>query len=274
MKIFLSAILIIVVSLPALAADDSVYNRVMEKRTIDCGYFVEPPFTLKDEATSEYSGLAVDLTKMIAKELDLKVNWKEQISFATFPEDLNANKYDMVCGSIFALPRAGRMDYTSPYAYVSMVGYVRPDNEKLDKAFNDVDWSDVTIVGLDGEGATTAAQKLLPEAKMQVLPQLSNISEMLLTVASGKADVAFVLPSVFEDFNKANPGKLRKAKLDKPLYSYAVGFGIAKGQEEYKALINNVLRQYTVSGELKSLFEKHDPDGFFEYPTVAKESVK
>lgn len=202
-----------VFGLTSQAQAESVYERVMRTRTIECGYFVEPPFTVRNEATGEFSGLSVDLINLIAKDLNLKVKWKEKISFATFPEDLNNNKYDMVCGSIFVLPRAGRMDYTNAYSYVSMLGYVRPDNNNFDKPFKDIDWSKVSISGLDGEGATTAAQKLLPEAKMQVLPQLSNISEMLLVVATGKADIGFVLPSVFEDFNKANPKKLRKAKL-------------------------------------------------------------
>jgi len=267
-KLLLLFIAFTIISTPAMA--ESVYDRVMRTGTIECGYFVEPPFTVRNEATGEFSGLTVDLIELIAKDLNLKVKWKEQISFATFPEDLNNNKYDMVCGSVFVLPRGGRMDYTNAYVYVSMLGYVRPENTMFDKPFQEVDWSKVSISGLDGEGATTAAQKLLPEAKMKILPQLSNISEMLLVVATGKADIGFVLPSVFKDFNNFNPGKLRKAGLDRPLSSYDVSFGIARGQEEFKALMNNALRQLTVSGELRALFEKHDSEGFFDYPIVSK----
>lgn len=242
---------------------ETVYERVMRTGKIRCGYFVEPPFTLKNESTGKFSGLSVELVTMIAKDLNLKVEWAEQISFATMPQDLNNNRYDMVCGSVFVLPRSGQMNYTTPYAYVSMLGYVAPDNTAFDKSFSEVDWNKVTIAGLDGEGATTAAQKILPEAKMNILPQLSSISEMLMLVASNKADIGFVLPSVFENFNKNNPNKLRKANLDKPLYSYAVGFGVALNQPAFKTMINNALLQLNTSGELDTLFDKHDPKKHF-----------
>ena len=93
---------------------------------------------------------------------------------------------------------------------------------------------------------------------------------MLLTVSTGKSDIGFVLPSVFEDFDSANPGKLRKANLDKPLYTYEVSFGIAREQEAFKTLINNGLRQLQTSGELSVIFDKYDPRHHFNYPKTAK----
>ncbi|GEM_PF-7066169 len=265
-------VLLTIFSFPAIAADKDVYDRVMKTGVIECGYFIEPPFTMKDEATGEYSGISVELIEQIAKDLGLKVKWKEQISFATFPQDLNNNRYDMVCGSIFVMPRAGAIDYTKAYSYASMYGYVKPEDTAFDKKFKDIDWSKVTIAGLDGEGATGAAQKLLPQARMNVLPQLSNISEMLLTVATGKSDIGFVLPSVFDDFNKANPNKLKKASLDKPLYTYEVTFGIAREQDAFKSMINNGIRQLSTSGELASIFEKYDPKHYFDYPQINKQA--
>ncbi len=250
----------------AVVQKESVYDRVTRTGKIRCGYFVEAPFTIKNENTGEFSGLSVDLAKLLAKELNLELEWAGEISFATITEDLNNNRYDMICGSVFVLPRAGVMDYTNPYAHVSVQGYVRPDNTNFDKSFDDVSWKNVKIAGLDGEGATTAAQKLLPQAQLEILPQLSSISEMLMLVSTGKADIGFVMPSVFEEFNKNNPNKLRKAELNKPLYTYAMSFGIARGQEEFKAMMNNALLQASVSGELGALFQKYDPNGFFKQP--------
>ncbi|MCF8495052.1 MAG: transporter substrate-binding domain-containing protein [Alphaproteobacteria bacterium] len=244
----------------------SVYQKVLQSGVIRCGYFIEPPFTLHDENTGAFSGLSVDLIETIAKELGLKVEWAEQVSFATFPQDLKNRRFDMVCSSVFTLPRAGQMDYTTPYAYVPVNGYVKTDNTKFDMSFESVDWKSVKVAGLDGEGATVAAQKLLPEAHMDILPQNASISEMLLQVSTGKSDIGFVLPTVFEAFEKANPGILRKATLDKPLYTYAVSFGIAPEQPAFKALIDNVMRQLTVSGELENMFKKHDPKGDFKRP--------
>ncbi len=248
------------------AEKQTIYDRVMDTRTIRCGYFIEPPFTLQDPNTGEFSGLSVDLVNMIAGELGLKVEWTEQISFATFAQDLKNQRYDMVCGSVFIMARAGQMDYSQPYTHVPIHGYVRADDTRFDHDFSDIDWQETKISALDGEGATTAVQKILPEAQLQTLPALSNIAEMLLTVETGKTDIGFVLPSVYADYNKNNPGKLREAKLGKPLYTYAVSFGIAQGEHDFKAMINNMIEQLQVSGELETLIDKHDPEKLFGRP--------
>ncbi len=244
-------------------AKESVYERVMASKTIRCGYFIEPPFTVQNPNTGEFSGLSVDLINEIAKSHDLKVEWVEGISFATFPQDLQNNRYDMVCGSVFIMPRSGQTDYSQSYIHVPIHGYVRQNDTRFDKDFDIIDWNNIKISGLDGEGATAAVQKIIPQAKLDILPQLSNISEMLLTVQTGKTDIGFVLPTVYEDYNQSNPNKLRRAELNKPLYTYAVSFGIARGQNEFKNMINNAITQLRVSGELEQIINKHDPKKLF-----------
>jgi len=268
MKRLMMFCVVLFVSLPAFAQQkESTYDRVMRTHSMRCGYFIEPPFTIRDENTGHMWGIAVDLVQAIAKELDIKIEWSEQISFATFPQDLQSGRYDAVCGSVFTLPRAGVIDYTTPYAFVPVYGYVKPANRTFDRSFDAIDWTKATIAGLDGEGATTAARKMLPQAKFEVLPQLSNISEMLMLTATGKADISFVLPSVFADFDKTNPGVLRQAKLDKPLYVYAVAFGIPRDQMEFKSMLDNTLTQLTTSGELAAIHQKYDPTGMFRQPS-------
>ncbi len=244
---------------------ETAYERVMRTKTLRCGYFIESPFTeLKDG--KEFTGLAVDLTKEIAKGLGLKVEWTTEIGFSTFSQDLKNNRYDMVCSGIFILPRGGTADHTIPYAYVPIRGYASVDDTRFDKPMSEIDWANITISGIDSEGATTAAQKLLPQAKMQMLPQLASVSEILVSVAANKADIGFVLPSVFANFNKTNPNKLKPIATDKALYTYAVAFSIANEQYALKSLINNALTQLIVSGELEAMFRKYDPDGLFSYP--------
>ncbi len=245
---------------------ETVFEKVMRTKTIECGYFVEPPFTIVNEVTGEPAGLSVDLIEIIASKLSLDVVWKEQINFGTFTEDLNTRRYDAVCGSILVLPRAGTIDYTQSYAYAPIYGYVKPDNTDFDQAFGDIDWSTKTVSGIDGEGATTIVQDTLPQAQLNVLPQNASVSEMLMAVDTNKADIGFAMPTVFENFKRNNPGKLRQAQLDRPLYTYAVSFGIARSAHDFKALLNNALTQLIVSGELQSLANKHDPQNYFTYP--------
>ena len=250
----------------AQAKEESVYDRVMRTRTLRCGYFIEAPFTRVDANTGARSGIAHDLAEKLGKELGLKVEWTQEVNFATLAEDLSSGRYDAVCASVFVLPRSGRTDYTRPYTYVPVHGYVRTSDARFDKPFNTIDWSQARIGGLDGEGATTAAQKLLPQARFDILPQSSQISDMLAAVAAGKTDIGFVLPSVYQSFSKGNPNVLKEAALDRPLYTYAVAFALPAGQPAFKDMLDNVILQLTVSGELQAIIGQYDPGDLFIRP--------
>ncbi len=96
----------------------SAYERVLQKGTLRCGYFEEAPFVLKDPNTGKMSGIAVELTEQLGKELGLKIDWVSEINFGTFPQDLASGRFDAVCADVFTLPRAGQVDYTTPFAMV------------------------------------------------------------------------------------------------------------------------------------------------------------
>lgn len=234
------------------------YQDVLQRGVLRCGYFEEAPFITKDANTGRMSGIAVDLTEAVGKELGLKIDWVGEINFGTFPQDLANRRYDAICADVFTLPRAGKVDYTTPFALVPVYGYVRAGDTRFDDDLLKLDWSGHRIAALDGEGATTAAQKLLPKAQFVRLPQSSQIAEMLQSVAQGKADIAFVMPSVFAEFAKSNPDILQQAKTGAPLYVFAAAMALKPEEPGLKNMLDNTLRQLTVSGELNRIMDAHD----------------
>jgi ABC-type amino acid transport substrate-binding protein len=126
-----------------------------------------------------------------------------------------------------------------------------------------MDWSSVTVAGIDGEGATTTVMKLHPEAKIVALPPASQIPEMLNMVVGKKADMGFVLPTVYKSFNDNNPGVLKRIESKEPLSVFSVGFAIKPEEQGLKNMLDIVIRQMIVSGELEKLVNKYDPDGLF-----------
>lgn len=260
MKRFLFALLFIVAAFPAFAANthETAYQRVMRTGTIRCGYFEEVPFTIVDPNTGKKSGIAVELAETVAAQLGLKVEWAEPIKFATIVTDLESGRYDAVCGSLFNMPRGGRTDYTTPFIYMPSYGYVRPGEKRFSKDWNAVNDKNVTMAILDGEGSSTVAQRLYPQAKQYALPQVADISEMLLAVANKKADIAFVMPSVFAAFDKTNPGKLVPVKADRPFYVFSLSFGVNAGETELKNMFDFMIRQLIVSGEMDSIIDKYE----------------
>ncbi len=246
----------------------SVYERVLASGTLRCGYFEEAPFTIIDPNTGKKSGIAVDLAEKVAAELGLKVEWVGAISWGTLGADLENGRYDAICGSLFNLPRAGRIGYTNPYTYVPAYAYTQNGRTEFDNKFDTLDWTKITVAGLDGEGSTTIALKKLPQAKFNILPQTSQIAEMLTSVADKKADMGFVMPTVFKNFDKANPGRLRKIQSDKPFYVFNVSFGVKPDEADFKNMLDFEMRNLASDGTLQSLFDKYDPDGLLFRPAA------
>ncbi len=247
-----------------MVAHETAYERVLRTGTLRCGTFIEPPFTILNTDNTE-KGIAHDLALQIASELSLKVEWGET-NFSTLADDLKMGRYDAICASVFVLPRGGRVDYTMPYAYVPVYGYVNAKDDRFDRPFSEIDWSKVTIGGLDGEGATLAAQKILSKAKFDILPQSLQIADMLGAVVSHKTDVGFVQPTVFQTFDAYNKGVLQKAFLGAPLYNYAVVFAVSPEEQGLKSLLNNEILRLKTSGELARIMDVYDAEKFVTRP--------
>lgn len=78
----------------AMAQQQPAFDHVIGSKTLRCGYFVYAPGIYKDPNTKELSGIYVDTMKSIAGRLGLKLEWTQEVGFATMVEELNKGKYD------------------------------------------------------------------------------------------------------------------------------------------------------------------------------------
>jgi ABC-type amino acid transport substrate-binding protein len=247
----------------AIISQKSVYQTVLERGVLRCGYFEEPPFTFKDPNNGAMSGIAVELMQSMADNLGLTLEWAEPVVIATFVQDTTNRRYDAVCSSVFVSPRAGRMDYTKPYALAPVYAIVRADDTRFDKSWDQINWASTRISIIDGAAVTTEAQKRFPSATFVALPGMAQITDMILAVAQNKADVGFVMKSVFSDYNKANPNQVKIADTGAPFYTTAIAYGLKPEEPAMKSMLDSMLMQKTLDGTVDALFNKYDPDGNF-----------
>lgn len=249
-----------------VAAKQSVYDHVINSGVLRCGYFPEAPFTIIDPNTGKKSGIAIELAEKVADELNLKIEWVSAENFGALTEDLRNGRYDAICASTFNMPRAGRIDYTIPYAYVPVFAYTKKGRSDFDGKLNQLDWSKVRLAAIDGEGPTIAARRKMPDAQFVTLPPASQLSELLNTVVDNKADMAFVIPTIFKQFDANNPGKLQKIVTDQPFYLFNVGFGLKPDEAGMKNMLDFVIRNMMTNGQLDALYKKYDPEGLLLQP--------
>lgn len=265
------ALLISVVALfPALffkqGGGTSTGPQVLEKiRTtgvLRCGYFVEPPYLEYDQSAKKPVGIIPDLLDAVAKYADIKIEWTQELALGSMIEDLNLGKFDMVCGSLFYNPvRSKRALLLEPFAYAPVYAVVRSDETRLTETLGNLNDSDLVVTALDGEGPTLTAQARFPKPKRFSLPQQSDVSMLMETVASKKADVTFVSPQVFFNYDKSHPGKLKILSHQHPMMISPVSFMVREDAQDMANFINQSIQFLDGLGILDEIYAKYDPTG-------------
>jgi polar amino acid transport system substrate-binding protein len=243
------------------SSDSSVYDRVMKRGVIRCGYVIYNPGCMKDPNTGKMYGIGPDVFEMAAKNLGLKVEWTEEVGFGSMIEGLQTNRYDIVVSTIWPnCNRARVVDFTRPLYYSPVFVYVK----KGDKRFNAnnleaLDSPKYSVSTIDGEASEVIARESFPKARKSSLPQLSDGAQLLLSVSTGKADVSLTEPANAKVFIKNNPGTIECVSDTKPIRIFANCLMFRRGQMEFKNMIDTALEQLINSGYVDKVISKYEP---------------
>ncbi|HEY0247285.1 MAG TPA: transporter substrate-binding domain-containing protein [Gryllotalpicola sp.] len=232
----------------ALGGDDLLAKIVKDKKVrlgVDLTF---QPLQFKD-SSGKPTGYAVELTEMIFKDLNVKIEWVE-MEFAQLFAGLVANKFDLAGIAATILPsRAAQVLFSSQPAFLeSNVLLVRPGLTL--KSEDDLNSPNMTIAVLSGSSQEAAVPLLYPKAKSKSLGNQEAIQD----VASGRSDV-----TLLSEFNIADAlKKFPKLTLFKSATSFADvnTYFVPQGQNSMKAFIDNSLLYYASHGTLKGLWNK------------------
>lgn len=256
----------------AFAADqkESAYDRVMRTGVLHCGYIVYPPETIKDPNTGKLSGTVIDTTEALGKQLGLKIDWTEEVPFANLFAGLKSGRIDALCAGLFESPaRAREALFTIPSNYGVTYVFTRVGDTRFDNGFSSIDDPKIKIATIDGELGQSIATEQFPRASQTALPQMSDVSMVLETVATKKADVAFLQKGPAKGFLKNNPGKVRIAGKE-PLRAFpAPLIAVRPDETSLKFLLDAGIRTLLLNGTVEKILRRYDPE-LDSYLLVAK----
>lgn len=244
----------------AYAATDEVYERVMDSGVIRCGYIVYPPQISKDPNTKQLSGLAYDLMERIGKDLNLKIEWKEEVSAATYIEGLKTGRYDALCNTAWATTIRAPYTLTSiPVFFTAVNAYARKNDHRFDKNIDLLNSPDMKIATIDGATSASIASLKFPLAQTVSLPDTTDFSQLLLEVSNKKADVTFSEAAQFEDFNTKVPNTLRNITPDIPVQLVQNTFFVKAQEYQLISMINLAVQNLHNEGFVEKLLNKYEP---------------
>lgn len=237
----------------------SLYDRVTNNGVLHCGYIICPPACVKDPNSGKLSGMAIEAIDLVGKKLGIRVDYTEEVGWSTAIEGLEADRYDLVATPLWAnSPRAKRVGFSLPICFNPVYAYIRKGDRHLKGHIERINSPNVKVSTMDGEAGQVIAGEDFPNSARLDLPQTSDAAQLLLNVATHKADVVFCEPLFAYIFNRNNSNSLEL--LDgKPVRVYPQCWVFKRGEPEFKAMFDTVLEEVMNSGALDRLITKYEP---------------
>jgi ABC-type amino acid transport substrate-binding protein len=246
--------------------DSIVYDRVIKTKILRVAYISYPPSFIKDANSGQYGGIFHEVLSEMARRMDIKTEYVEETAWGTMIEAVNSGRVDLVCTGLW--PNAGRgklVDFTDPVYFSPIKAYVKSGNRAFDGNLMAIHSKNVRIAAIDGEMTSVIAATDYPDATVDQLPQTTDVAQVLLEVATSKADITFVEPAVAFGFLKANPGLVQEVINVPPLRVFPNVMMIAKGESKLMTTLNTAMAELANTGIIDRIIDKYEkpPGAFF-----------
>lgn len=149
--------------------------------------------------------------------------------------------------------------FSRPLLFYAIYPYVRAGDARFNAHPEKINSAKFTIATIDGEISNLIADADFPQAKKNSLPQLADISQMLLNVSMGKADVTFSEPVTVAAFLSKNPNTLQQVSVPRPTRVLPIGLMFRRGQFDFKDMLDAALDELIYSGEVDKIIRKYEP---------------
>ncbi|APF20870.1 ABC-type transporter, periplasmic subunit family 3 [Caldithrix abyssi DSM 13497] len=242
-----------------LKQSKSTYQRILESGKIRVGYISYPPSFIKDPNTGKFSGIFHEVLQEIGKKLQLKIEYTEEVGWGSMIEAINSGRVDLICTGVWPTTERGKhVDFTKPLYYSTVRAYVRFNDNRFDGNLTKINNPDIRISSIDGEMTSIIAKFDFPKAKEVSLTQMNDVSQVLLEVSSGKADITFVEPAIALEYMSKNPGKIKEVKNVPPLRVFPNTMIVGKGEVELLSTINIGIDELANNGFIDKIVSKYE----------------
>jgi len=260
---------------PNATQTEDAYARVLRDGKIRVAYISYPPSFIKDPNTGEMSGIFHEVLQEAGRNLELKIEYTEEVGWGTMIEAIKSGRVDLVCTGIWPTSARGKSaDFTTPLYYSTVRAYTATNNSRFDGDLSGINNENVRIAAIDGEMTSIIAKSDFPRAQVRGLPQSTDISQVLLEVATNKADVTFVEPAVAGEFIRNNPDKIKEVANVKPLRVFPNVMMVGKGEERFLSTLNIAIQELINNGFIDKVVQKYEkyPGSFQRVATPYKEN--
>lgn len=241
-------------------SDTEVYERIINTNTVRASYLTYPPACVKDTKTGEMSGIFVDVLQKACDNLGLKLDWTEEVGWASQIEGLESDRYDIVGSPVWANPTRGKLTTMTIPVYFSGIGvYVRIDDNRFNGNLELINNSEIRIGTIDGETADLIARTDFPKAQRISSIQNTGIAQKFLDLTAEKCDVVFAEPYYAYEYLKNNPGTIKNIAESNPIRLFGNCYMFKKNEFQLQQMLNVAIQDLINSGFVDKTISKYEP---------------
>lgn len=232
--------------LPATASAADLLATVKARGTLKVALEgTYPPFNYKDQKTGQLAGYDVDVARLLAARLGLKVEFISS-EWAGILAGLAANKYDVIISQVGINPkREQAFDFSAPYIYSMPQLIVRKDDKAAYTSLADLKGKKLGV----GQGSVYEQQaRAVPGIDVR---SYAAAPDTMADLASGRLDAA-----LNDSLMSAYLLKISRLPIKAGAQVGAVermGIPFHKGNPEFKAALNKALADVAADGSLKAI---------------------
>ncbi|HEX9277340.1 MAG TPA: transporter substrate-binding domain-containing protein [Casimicrobiaceae bacterium] len=234
--------------------EDSTLAKVRKAGVMRVGFSQTGPWFYKDAKTGDLGGIYKDAVERLAKEMELKVDFKE-VTFQNSTVGLRRNDYDLYGSSLtYTMARAMVVDYVGPLWSKGSLLMIHKDNAGRFKTAADFNDPKVTFSVVAGGSEEPRIPILFPKAKL-----VTTAGQVALGAEPVRAKKAEVWMSGDSDvllFAKRN-NWAQVIEPDKPIDKRPNTWAVRYGDPEWKNFLDFFAVFMNVNGEMDRLFQYH-----------------
>jgi polar amino acid transport system substrate-binding protein len=228
-----------------LTAESTIEN-TLKRGVLRVGMSTFVPWAMKDK-TGKLIGFEIDVANRLAQDTGVKIEFVPTKWAGIIPA-LLTGKFDVIIGGMGILPQRNlKVNFTIPYDYSGMSIVA---NKKLAAGFKrleEFNLPEVKIAARLGSTAEMAVRKYMPQAKLQLFDDESQVIQEL---RSGRVH-AMVASAPLPTFLALENPEILFLPLQETFTKEPIGFAVRKGDVDTLNYFNNWIRVVEAEGWLK-----------------------
>lgn len=212
--------------------------------------FDQPGFGLLNPATNEPEGFDVEVAKIIAEELGIAddgITWTETVSANREPF-LEEGRVDYVVATYTINDdRKQVVDFAGPYYEAGQALMVRADDDSIN---SEADLAGKKVCSVDG---STPAGNIAANFPDTELVTFAAYTDCLDPLRNGQVDAVTTDNVILGGYVAESPDDFKIA--GEPFTAEPYGIGMAKGDDEFRSWINDVLEASYADGRWQAAWD-------------------